>query len=77
MEELYRHCSLMEVEEIWQGKYQFTKDRTYLAAWLPSAGLKIGQIVTLKGRKELWQVMGIASQEMPRSSLHTDWYNNI
>lgn len=76
MEELYRHCALVEVELV-DGKFRFTKDRTFMACWLPSAGLQCGKIVSLKNRTDKWQIVGIGSQEMERSQLHTDWNNDI
>lgn len=62
MSEKYRQCTL-------------TANSAYRVCWLPSAGLKKGMRVTLKEEADgiIWAVAGIASMEMDKHLLHTDW----
>ena len=79
-ETLYRQCTLTQVylaSAPGESRiYRPLEPRTTTACWLPSAGLKVGMIVSLKlpvDSKAIWHVTGISPGEMPRDALHIDW----
>jgi hypothetical protein len=53
---------------------------SHRTAWVPQTrGLRVGACITLKDSEEPerhWQVMRVG-EAAPKSSIHTDWHNNI